>query len=229
MIEFQCPKCGKQLKVKSDYAGRTGSCSGCKAKVLVPAMEDVFVAEIVEDNELATELDYFTEIEPSSVVPYRNYGVQRTEPQPMSEQEDLAKRWSKWQAENPQRPRWHIWGLYTAAIIEILASIIGLTLLFLGVSLSPTQDVPTSNVIHATIEEGAKGIGPAGNAFKILQFALLIFGILSFLQALKWDGKLNLYERLENVKFDGRKLAIGVGVCWVILVLVLVLSFVFQK
>lgn len=36
MIEFNCPECNKQIKVKPELAGRTGKCPGCGNKILVP-------------------------------------------------------------------------------------------------------------------------------------------------------------------------------------------------
>ena len=36
MIEFNCPECNKQIKVKTELAGRTGKCPGCGNKILVP-------------------------------------------------------------------------------------------------------------------------------------------------------------------------------------------------
>jgi DNA-directed RNA polymerase subunit RPC12/RpoP len=36
MIEFKCPDCAKQIRVKPDLAGRTGKCPGCGQKIAVP-------------------------------------------------------------------------------------------------------------------------------------------------------------------------------------------------
>ncbi len=36
MIEFNCPECNKQIKVKPELAGRIGKCPGCGNKILVP-------------------------------------------------------------------------------------------------------------------------------------------------------------------------------------------------
>lgn len=238
MIEFQCPKCGKKLRVKSEYAGRMGNCSGCKAKIPVPATEEVYAAEIVEEIELATLAIDDTDMEFAPFVPHVNYGVYgpqqpdtvqyATEHPPMSDQQDLANRWKKWQEENPERPRWQIWLLYTVGVAKILLSSTGLLLLFLGVSLSPNRDIPTTNIVVATYEEGSKGQGPAGVGMMAGQIAMLIVGILILLQALQWDGKLNVYERMKNTELNGKKLAIGVGVIWGLLVLYAILGFIFQ-
>ena len=37
MITFSCLKCGKQCSLKPEFAGRTTSCSACKAPLVVPA------------------------------------------------------------------------------------------------------------------------------------------------------------------------------------------------
>ncbi len=37
MIEFNCPDCNKQIRVKPELAGRTGKCPGCGQKILVPS------------------------------------------------------------------------------------------------------------------------------------------------------------------------------------------------
>lgn len=37
MITFICPTCKKQLTVKDEFAGKTGSCPHCKSKMIVPA------------------------------------------------------------------------------------------------------------------------------------------------------------------------------------------------
>jgi hypothetical protein len=36
-IVVSCPECGKALKVKDEWAGRTAKCPGCEAKVSIPA------------------------------------------------------------------------------------------------------------------------------------------------------------------------------------------------
>lgn len=238
MIEFQCPKCGKKLRVKSEYAGRMGYCSGCQAKIPVPATDDVYAAEIVEEIELAALAIDDTDIELTPFVPHGNFGVYgpqepdtvqyATEHPPMSDQQDLANRWKKWQEENPERPRWQIWLLYTVGVATILLSSTGLLLLFLGVSLSPSRNIQTTNIVLATYEEGSKGEGPAGVGMMAGQIAMLIVGILILLQALQWDGKLNVYERMKNTELNGKKLAIGVGIIWGLLVLYAILGFIFR-
>lgn len=39
MIEFNCEKCGKQIRAKPELAGRTGKCTGCGASIEVPSPE----------------------------------------------------------------------------------------------------------------------------------------------------------------------------------------------
>lgn len=38
-ISFQCPNCGRQIRVASKYAGRKARCQGCKSVVVIPALE----------------------------------------------------------------------------------------------------------------------------------------------------------------------------------------------
>jgi DNA-directed RNA polymerase subunit RPC12/RpoP len=40
MIEFQCEKCGKNIKAPYDRAGKTDRCPACKSKVIVPVADD---------------------------------------------------------------------------------------------------------------------------------------------------------------------------------------------
>jgi hypothetical protein len=37
MIEFDCEKCGKKIRVNAELAGRTGKCSGCGEKLVIPS------------------------------------------------------------------------------------------------------------------------------------------------------------------------------------------------
>lgn len=37
MIEFDCEKCGKKIRVNEELAGRTGKCSGCGEKLVIPS------------------------------------------------------------------------------------------------------------------------------------------------------------------------------------------------
>ena len=48
MIEFACPSCGKQYRVKEELAGRKARCKACDAVMPIPEVE-LAVAEIVED------------------------------------------------------------------------------------------------------------------------------------------------------------------------------------
>lgn len=48
MIEFSCPECQKELKVKPELAGRMGKCPGCGNKVCVPEKK-VAANELLED------------------------------------------------------------------------------------------------------------------------------------------------------------------------------------
>jgi hypothetical protein len=36
-ITFACPKCGREIRVKDEAAGKTGRCNGCKSSIVVPA------------------------------------------------------------------------------------------------------------------------------------------------------------------------------------------------
>lgn len=49
MIEFQCPNCGKQLRVKPELAGRTGKCTGCSEKIVVPAAPSDFFSDALDE------------------------------------------------------------------------------------------------------------------------------------------------------------------------------------
>ena len=61
MIRFQCPKCGKVLKAPDNSAGRKGSCSRCKKRLLVPLP---LAAPANDDN--ASEPDSYLEKTPPS-------------------------------------------------------------------------------------------------------------------------------------------------------------------
>jgi hypothetical protein len=37
MIEFNCPDCNKKIKVKPEFAGRSGKCPNCSVKLVVPS------------------------------------------------------------------------------------------------------------------------------------------------------------------------------------------------
>lgn len=52
MIEFTCPNCQRELKVKPELAGRMGKCPGCSNKIRVP--EEVVAVEVVT-AEVVTE------------------------------------------------------------------------------------------------------------------------------------------------------------------------------
>ena len=39
MISFKCDACGARFKLTDDYAGRSGSCPKCKAKIQVPRLD----------------------------------------------------------------------------------------------------------------------------------------------------------------------------------------------
>ena len=52
MIEFQCPNCGKQLRVKPELAGRTGKCTGCSNKIVVPAASSDFFSDALDEMAL---------------------------------------------------------------------------------------------------------------------------------------------------------------------------------
>jgi serine/threonine protein kinase len=39
MIAFACPRCGRQLQMTDEYAGKTGTCSGCNERVPVPSAD----------------------------------------------------------------------------------------------------------------------------------------------------------------------------------------------
>ena len=38
MISFQCPACGKKLKVKDEFAGKKGKCPKCGNVINIPAL-----------------------------------------------------------------------------------------------------------------------------------------------------------------------------------------------
>jgi DNA-directed RNA polymerase subunit RPC12/RpoP len=38
MIEFQCPECTKKIRVKPEFAGRTGKCPACSTRIVVPTL-----------------------------------------------------------------------------------------------------------------------------------------------------------------------------------------------
>lgn len=40
IIEFACESCGRQIRVKSDAAGKEGACPGCRSRVQVPARNE---------------------------------------------------------------------------------------------------------------------------------------------------------------------------------------------
>src|SRR5262245_27452825 len=72
-IKFKCPKCGQELTVKDELAGRQGKCPACKTTITVPSLagskprpaaapsaparkaaskdDDIVDAEVVEDVE----------------------------------------------------------------------------------------------------------------------------------------------------------------------------------
>lgn len=52
MIEFQCPSCGKQLRVKAELAGRSGKCTGCSTKIVVPAASSDFFSDALDEMAL---------------------------------------------------------------------------------------------------------------------------------------------------------------------------------
>jgi hypothetical protein len=56
MIRFQCPRCKKVLKAPDDSAGRKGSCSRCRKRLLVPAATDA-TPNPFEFDEPSTELN----------------------------------------------------------------------------------------------------------------------------------------------------------------------------
>ena len=62
-IRFKCPKCGAELNVKDELAGKQGRCPACKNAVTVPSLtarrpvaepelvEDVVEAEVIEEDD----------------------------------------------------------------------------------------------------------------------------------------------------------------------------------
>src|SRR6266536_3007200 len=79
-IRFKCPKCGAELNVKDELAGKQGRCPACKNAVTVPRLaparrkvEEVVEAEVVEEVEEIDEVEYVDEDEP----PRRPVGIKR--------------------------------------------------------------------------------------------------------------------------------------------------------
>ncbi|TWU04164.1 hypothetical protein CA54_60460 [Symmachiella macrocystis] len=67
MIEFECPTCGKALKVRESSAGKTGKCPDCNGKIQVP--DAVYDAEEVESYSTQGDDDF------SSFDGYENAGT----------------------------------------------------------------------------------------------------------------------------------------------------------
>ena len=50
MIVFLCPTCGKELKVKTDFAGKHGKCPHCKGRVVAPHQSGTEGSDTIAGN-----------------------------------------------------------------------------------------------------------------------------------------------------------------------------------
>jgi hypothetical protein len=83
MIDLICPECGKNLKVKDEYAGKNGKCPRCSALLKVPdAVDDIYL----EDSNTKSQL-----IQPSPQT--TEPGQEETEPE---SQEQITYRLQLW-------------------------------------------------------------------------------------------------------------------------------------
>lgn len=196
MIDFQCPHCGKAIRVKPDFAGRMGVCAGCKSKIIVPAQDDCLLAEIIEEATVEEAVIIADE-------PFFD-----SSHQPMPDREELAHRWSKYEAENPTPSRTRISFSYIISSALILAS----TLYFISVIFRGSEnrllDREPSNILVNSYQQAVNGIGSAGVAGRYVMGFLLILGILIFLDALQLDGKIKFVRRLDLLNWNGVRLIV---------------------
>ena len=59
-IEFECPDCSREYRVKDELAGRSVTCKGCGEKIHIPESD-------AEDDEYSEEWDDYGEAEPAPV------------------------------------------------------------------------------------------------------------------------------------------------------------------
>ncbi|MCK4885911.1 MAG: hypothetical protein KAS96_00920 [Planctomycetes bacterium] len=91
IIEFQCPHCGKKIKINEKYIGKKGECPGCKGVITIPGnkINDAFLNFLEDDSPLKTKLS--TENLDPVQTRSNQHNQAIIEQQQMSDEKDIKK------------------------------------------------------------------------------------------------------------------------------------------
>lgn len=64
MVELNCPKCGKTLRIPDEYRGQTGKCNGCGTAISVPGLvaPPPIYSTVQHDGATSEQIDYLVKL-----------------------------------------------------------------------------------------------------------------------------------------------------------------------